>query len=600
MLLTTKQKEVLDHVEGHLVVLAGPGSGKTQTLIEKIFHIFDQQIIPEPYGLLAVTFSNSAVTEIKKRLWGNGFRLWDRVSVQTFHSFASHLLRCYGCDVGIREDFEIIDKDDQAHILANLLERYSWPVRQSELKNCIDGFKRQGIYPENEEEFKLPREKRFQVAYLEYQNLLSAQNKLDFGDVIYYAVKLLRESKLANTLFTNYYRYIIVDEFQDTDHQQLKLIELFARSAIGSTIVADDDQAIYGFRAGDRGNVKVIKQQLQADLITLPENFRSPANIIEAAQCLIIKEPNRIEKTFVATSRENGTLYRSEFRDDHAEAAAVARMVEDLRNRRSIEDLGQIAIISRIRGRAKKVEQALEELDIPCFDRSMLSFDDTWEANVALAIMELCCKLNSSDSLNSLMTAIANSGISYLLNEKDVIDISCSIRAKLRDSSFAEVHPDNAWGILEKSGYPGMLQEVSANLCEFDRLIKNVGNVASCVQKVAQNRTYNLQSTINMIAGRNAIQLTTSHGSKGKEYDYVFFVGVEDDVIPQSWRNPSHAEISEERRIFYVTITRTRKELYITSAKKVRNHPNKKPSRFLIEIPQKCFTDLTNSWQNPF
>ena len=598
MALTTHQQAVLAHVEGHQLVLAGPGSGKTHTLIEKICHIFDQQIIPEPYGLLAVTFSNAAVTEINTRLWDKSFRHWDRVFVQTFHGFANYLLRCYGSDVGIREDFAIIDRDERLQFLRELLLQHSSEMKLSDFDRYIQQYKRQGIYPGCDNKFVKPGEKRFQAAYADYQNRLSEHNQLDFDDLIHFAINLMRESSLANDLFTNYFKYIMVDEFQDTDLQQLEMIELFTETAIGSTVFADDDQAIYSFRGGNKRNVETIKQKLQANLTTLPENFRSPAIIVEAAQSLISQESNRLDKFSVAMSDEKGTLSKCEFTDDHAEATAVSRWIADLQDSQVIADLGQMAVVARNRKRSIKVKKALEKIGIAWFDRSRLSFTDTWEANVTLAILGLSCDIDSSDGLYPLMTAIENSGISYQLNDKDAIDISSEIREKLLDSFDIENHPDNAWGILEKSGFPELLQQIAANSSEYDRLIKNVRDVASCIQKEAENRNYDLHATIDMISGRNAVQLITSHGSKGKEFDYVFFVGVEDDVIPQSWRNPSDEEISEERRIFYVTITRARKEVYFTSAKRVKNFPKKNPSRFLDEIPQEYFTYLTDSMQN--
>ena len=208
---TTEQQRVLDHLEGHLHVLAGPGSGKTHTLIEKVFYIFDQQIIPEPYGLLAITFSNAAVTEIHKRLWDKSFRRWDRISVRTFHSFAMHLLRCYGKDVGVREDFGVIDRDERLRLLDKLLLKHTSNMRRSDFDSWIQSLKRQGIYPECNERYAQPGERRFQAAYGDFQDNLFSTNKLDFDDLIYFAIKLVRESALVNGRFTRYFRYVIVD-----------------------------------------------------------------------------------------------------------------------------------------------------------------------------------------------------------------------------------------------------------------------------------------------------------------------------------------------------------------------------------------------------
>ena len=597
MSLTSKQQEVLDHLDGHLLVLAGPGSGKTHTLIEKIFHIFDQQIIAEPYGLLAVTYSNAAVTEINTRLWTKSFRQWDRLSVQTFHSFANYLLRCYGSDVGVREDFKILEKDDRAQLLQNLIEKHSSPMPPSVFRDYIEGFKRQGIYPDCEERFQQPGEKRFLVAYKDYQGHLFKCNQLDFDDLIYFAIKLLNESELASALFTNYFRYIIVDEFQDTDSQQLKLIELLARTAIGSTVVADDDQAIYGFRGGDRNNVQTIKDRLDAELITLPENFRSPATIARAAQFLVRKEADRADKHVVTMSDEEGTIYRLEFGDDQSEAEFVAGEVLNLCARHSVDDLGQIAIISRNRFRASKTQGELDKRGISWFDRSRLPFTDSWEANIALAIVDMYCDLNSSNKLFNLMNAIQNSGIAYQWNDQDPIEISCKIRENLRCSSDIGACGASAVTIVEESGFNTMLQQISSNRGDSGRLINNVADVAICIDDEAQKRNFTLSDIINVISGRNAVQLLTGHGSKGKEFDCVFFIGVEDDVIP-GWGNLLDEKVSEERRVFYVAITRTRKELLISYAKKVGTYANKKPSRFLNDIPQQYFSYLSDRLQN--
>lgn len=593
MSLTTQQQEVLDHTEGHLLVLAGPGSGKTHTLIEKMFYIFDQQIIPEPYGLLAITFSNAAVNEIKTRLRQKNFRYWDRIQVQTFHGFASYLLRCYGGDVGVREDFTIIDQDSQKELLDDLLKKHSVSMKRYDFQNYIETFKRQEIYPDHDYMIQQRDNKKFPVVYGEYQQYLVDHNQLDFTDLIHFAIRLLRDSVLANKLFTTYFRYIIADEFQDTDHQQLKLIHLLAESSTGSTIVADDDQAIYGFRGGDKRNVQEIQQMLGSKLITLDDNFRSPEIIVEAAHSVISLEADRVDKQSNALSDEKGGLYKMEFVDDQTEASTVADRVLALQTEEAINDLGQVAIVTRNRNRSSKIEQAFADANIPLFDRSKLTFTDTWEANIALAILELACETGSSDKLYSLMTAIENSGISYQINDQDAIDTACNIRENLENTTLIGNQPDTALTILESSEFLKILQQVAANEGEFDRLVKNVKEVASNVQNEASKRGYTLQETIDLLSGKNAVQLITGHGSKGKEFDYIFFIGVEDDVIP-GWGKLSEERISEERRVFYVTITRTRKKLYISYAKTVSDYSNKRPSRFVADIPDKYITQISS------
>lgn len=593
--LSLQQKQVLEHVKGHQLVLAGPGSGKTHTLVEKILHIFDQQVIPEPCGLLAVTFSNAAVTEINRRLWDRSFRHWERVSVRTFHSFAMQLLRCYGNDVGIREDFEIIEREGRLQLLDKLLLKHSSNMRLTDFDNYIQRFKRQGIYPECNERFVQSGEIRFQEAYRDFQDTLFEQNQLDFDDLIHFAIKLIHESTLAKKLFTRYYRYVIVDEFQDTDHQQLKLLELFTASADGSTIFADDDQAIYGFRGGNKENIQTIKRILQSQVITLTENFRSPRIIVEATHSLIAKENNRIEKNLSAMSHEIGALYVNEFLCDKNEAKAVASLICEFQEQSIVDDLGNIAVVSRNRRRAKELIHALDSAGVPWFDSSRLSFETTWESELALSILGVYCNIVSTECLYTLMAAIENSGVNHYLPDTDALDVACAIRDKLQQSFAQDVRSENVAAILEASDLYKLINLASSNASDLARRQANLNELVACVENEGRNRGKDLGEIIRMISGRDAVQLVTSHGTKGREFEYVFFIGVEDDVIP-GWGQLSDERIAEERRVFYVTLTRTRKELHITHAKKVGWYRNKQRSRFIEDIPNQYFSDVRSRW----
>lgn len=260
MSLSPDQIDVVNSSTGHILVLSGPGSGKTHTITEKVIALFQKEIIPYPYGLLAITFTNAASKEMRARLRTKGFSQWGKVKVDTFHGFGYYILSCYGGDVGIREDFDVIELDDQMELLSQLAASHLKGVKPNEIKSAIEGFKRRGVYPALNPD-KLPTSIR--PAYTEYQKKLQERNQLDFGDLVALAVRLLHKSNLARRLFTNYFQYLVVDEFQDTDHLQLELIKILAENAIGSTIVADDDQSIYKFRGADRTNVVAIEKALK-------------------------------------------------------------------------------------------------------------------------------------------------------------------------------------------------------------------------------------------------------------------------------------------------------------------------------------------------
>lgn len=591
MPLTPKQRDVVETVTGHLVVLAGPGSGKTHTITEKVLHLFKNQVISEPYGLLAITFTNAAANEMRSRLRSKGFRQWDRVWISTFHSFGRHLLTCYGSDVGVREDFDIIETDDQTTVLNQIIAERLKGVRTYVLKRQIESFKRQGIYPGQGDSRLAPS---LQIAYTEYQRLLNERNMLDFGDLVALAVRLLKESDLARRLFTNFFRYVVVDEFQDTDRQQLEMIYIVAKESRGSTIVADDDQAIYRFRGADRANVITIKKRLDAKRITLDTNFRSDQVIVDAAKAVIEYEIDRTPKEIVAVSKRRGHLHKYEFLNPEEEARQVVKWIAGLKDKVRIEDWGEIAIITRHRWRADCVLEKMNAAKIPWFDRTRLGFQDSWETTLGLAVLALSCNLDSSDELYRVMVAVEDGGLAFYLGDEDALDVALQICDRLAADLNLRPTPANAQEVLDVAQIQKMIQTYSQSATDHNRLLKNLQTMVADIVQEAQSLKLSLAEVVNRLTGHGAVQVISGHGSKGREFDYVFMVGLEDDVLPDYRTHNKVADIDEERRIFYVSLTRARKAAYLTSASE-RLMPwgkvqKKTPSRFIGHIPEEFFS----------
>jgi len=589
--LTPKQRDVVETVEGHLLVLAGPGSGKTHTIAEKIMHLFKNRVILEPYGLLAITFTNAAANEMRSHLRSKGFRQWDRVWISTFHSFGRYLLTCYGSDVGVREDFDIIDIDDQTAILNQIITSRLKGVRTYVLKQQIESLKRRGIYPGRGDGQLTPS---LQIAYAEYQRLLNERNLLDFGDLVTLAVRLLKESDLAKRLFTNFFHYVVVDEFQDTDPQQLEMIHIMAEEAKGSTIVADDDQAIYRFRGADRANVVTIEKLLGAKRITLDTNFRSDQVIVDAAKAVIGYEVNRAPKEIVAASKRRGRLHKYEFLNPKEEACQVVKWIAGLRDEAKAEDWGKIAIITRNRRRATYVLEEMDAARIPWFDRMRLVFQDSWETILGLAILALSCDLDSSDELYRVMIAAEDGGLAFYLGDEDALDVAIQIRTRLAAHLNLRPSPANAQRILDIAQVQEMIQVYSRSASDRRRLLKNLHTMVADVMQEAQSLKLGLAQVANRLAGHGAVQVISSHGSKCREFDYVFMVGLEDDVLPDYRAHNKEDAIDEERRIFYVSLTRARKSAYLTSASE-RLMPwgkvqKRRSSRFIDHIPEEFFS----------
>jgi DNA helicase-2/ATP-dependent DNA helicase PcrA len=588
MPLTSEQNYVVTAKDGHIVVLAGPGSGKTHTIIEKIIYLFSEDIIPDPYGLLAITFTNAAANEMRSRLRSKGFSQWNRIWVGTFHSFGLYLLTCYGSDVGVREDFNIVDIEVQKEFINKSFHGHLNSKEIEALKSAIEGLKRKGIYP-NMGDAQV--ENKLRITYHKYQQLLNEHNLLDFGDLVALSVLLLKQSALAKRLFTNFFRYIIVDEFQDSDNQQLEMIHILAQGATGSTIVADDDQSIYRFRGAIRENVLKIKELLKAEEIVLGANFRSDQVIVKAAKAVIGYEANRTPKEIEAVSKNYGCLYKREFPNIRAEAEQVVKWIGELISQQQVKDLGEIAIITRAGYRAKCVLEEMNKAKISWFDRSRLAFQDSWETALGLAILSLACDRNSSDRLHLLVSAIEDGGLAFRLGDKDALDLAVRIRELLLASMPFSAIPENAKTILDIAKCEQVIHKVCWSYTDARRLVKNLDTMIATITQESQSLRLNLNDTINRLAGYGAVQVMSGHGAKGREFEQVFLIGLEDDVLPGYRTHNNENDIAEERRIFYVALTRARKAAYLTSAEE-RDNRKTKQSRFINHIPKEFFSPL--------
>lgn len=593
MSYSIEQEQVIKSTNGSLVVLAGPGSGKTHTTIEKILYLFNNDLVSDPFGVLAITFTNAAANEMRFRLQTKGFHFWDRIFVGTYHSFGGYLLSSYGSDIGIREDFKVIDPEEQTNILTEIMLKHPG-IQIASVKTAIERLKRQGIYPGvNDKEMSSD----FREIYSEYQNKLLERNFVDYGDLIAYPIKLLETSPLAFRIFTNHYRYLVVDEFQDTDAQQMKLVEIMAQKADGVTVVADDDQSIFGWRGANRKNVKNITDKLNAQVCVLGTNFRSDQVIVEAANKLIQSEPNRFDKNIQSASKNSGKLFYENFPDEKSESEAIAQQINHLRVSGQIQDFGEVALIARARWRSKSILEIFDKSGISWFDRSKLSFDDSWDALLAIAILELSIHIDSSDGLYNIMSVVESSGLAFQLSAADALDVAVNIRNCLKSNLNCEAVPENAREILAAANFEQLVESASWSVTETGNRIANSNHLLNDITNVSSQSNLNLKEAISRLAGRGAVQVLTGQESKGREFNQVFLIGLEEGLIPDKRANTEET-LAEERRIFYVALTRAKSAAYLSSLAQ-RNTPwnttqKITPSRFLKSIPPELINQFPN------
>jgi DNA helicase II / ATP-dependent DNA helicase PcrA len=593
MSLTIKQEEIVKEVRGHFVVLAGPGCGKTHTITEKICYIFENEKISEPYRLLALTFTDYAARIMRSYLRKKGFSHWDRVYIGTFHSFGSYLLRSFGREIGLREDFKIIESKERDKILKELVKNNGLRITARDLGDLFERVKRGEVTLERRD---IDAVKEFVTAYESYNQILRENNFLDFGDLIYNANLLLNQSDFAKRLITKTYCYIVVDEFQDTDKQQLLLVKEIAKTALGSTIVGDDDQSIFSWRGANRDNLINIKEILGSEERILGENFRSNEVILEAARKIIGCDPNRKEKNITCVSTESGNLYRCEFNDVFHEAKIICNIMKDITRKGGVKNLGDISLIARVRYRTDQAKEEFDRRGLPWFDRSDLTFLDSWETAIGLATLRLAHDTSSSEFLYQLMSRIEEAGLAHRLKEIDSLDVAIHIRDNLRNSGIDDLRIQNVQNILSIAGIFKIIQIVSSGESENQQKISNLMKMIQDLDKISAIHEIDLFDTIKRISGFDAIQIISGHQSKGGEFDIVFFIGLEDDILPSYHSHNDDNQIAEERRIFYVGITRAKKSAYLTYA---TTRPTlyggirkTEKSRFIDYIPSEFFTPL--------
>lgn len=582
--LTDEQRHVAESVSGNGVVIAGPGSGKTATVTAKLAHIFASGALPSPYRAVALTFTNHAAREMRSRLRSVGFADWDRLFCGTYHAFSQYLLRTYARYLGLSEDFEL-DPAAAASIVNDIEVNHS-KLRQGSLALRIERSKRRGLLPADLPSAKDDDEFAFRDAYAQYQSQMRAKGLLDYGDLILHAVRLCTRNSWVLAQLNNAYRYVVADEFQDTDEQQLAMIIALA-TPHGSTIVADDDQSIYSWRGAVRENVTKAQTALAATLFVLGTNFRSDEVIVEAARAIIASDPGCRPKPMAAHSTQRGAIVVEPYGNLAAEAASVCTRITELTAEGVDLPRQQICVISRTRSRVQALLDRMTVSGVVWFDRDRLKYEDTADTQLALAVLTMAAPADRGQTLHDLIAAIEGMGVDRE-RRMDALAIGRMIMARAASHPWCDTpRAADIQAALVAAGVFECIHEVSAS--ESDERLRTTNLtllVAELAQEVANGTA--LSSAVRRFLGMDAVQVLTGHAAKGLEFDVVFVVGLEDDTLPSYYAQKDVAQLAEERRIFYVALTRARQLAHLSYVKALPNKYGrmfpKAPSRFLEAI----------------
>ncbi len=635
--LNPQQREAVLYTEAPLLVLAGAGSGKTRVITYKIAYLIKELDIPED-NILGVTFTNKAAGEMKARVAKLLNKEASDVWLGTFHSTAVKILRRYGPYIGINNNFSILDEDDQTSLMKEVITELDLDIKRYPPGAFIERISRAKeslIDPVTYGEFvESYYESIVAKVYQKYQEKLMQNQALDFDDLLMYLVKLFRENEKILSYYQNKFRYILVDEYQDTNYAQYVIVFLLAQAHRRITVVGDDDQAIYSWRGADIRNILEFEKDFPgAKVIRLEQNYRSTKNILDAANRVIAHNKFRKGKNLWTNNETGNKIKLYIAKDEIAEANFVAREIILLQKREGL-NFGDFAVFYRTHAQSRALEEAMIKNGIPYRIIGGIKFYQRKEIKDTLAYLRFL--LNQYDGISlkriintprrgigdatlSKIIEYANiNGISYLDSMKHLIErgeLGKKVNKEVERFvnliedliAFSKLHSieDLIIEVLDRTGYIKELAELQTATAQMR--IENVEELISVAKEFSkQSEDANLESFLNYISlmsdidtleeENSSVVLMTLHSAKGLEFPVVFMTGMEEGVFPHSLSMGEREELEEERRLCYVGMTRAKKYLYLTSAeiRTLYGHTNSNElSRFVKEIPEEYIEPVT-------
>ncbi len=633
--LNPRQRECVLAAEGPVLVLAGAGSGKTRVITYRVAHLIAQGAAAD--SILAVTFTNKAAEQMKQRvldlLSRNGLHA-SQPWVSTFHSFCARLLRREAAHLGLRRDFAIYDDDDQLAAVKITLKDLGFEDKSLTPRNLLERIsnaKNAQVTAElMEAQAYDARTQSIAKVYRRYEEILHKSGGLDFDDLLLRAVAALRDHEDIRARWTTRFRYLQVDEYQDTNRVQYELVHLLAGSQRNVCVVGDEDQAIYGWRGADVGNILRFSEDFPgAQVIRLEENYRSTQSILDAALGVVGKNVRRLGKTLTATRGTGPKLRYFESRDASSEAEYVAGEIFNIQRR---EFDVHCAVLYRTNAQSRAFEEAMRRVGIRYRVVGGFSFYQRAEVKDALAYLRLI--LNSDDDLALLR----------ILNTPPR-GIGKATEEALRE--MAGKRGSSLWSALEEmAATKAMLREFRSLILELRaeadktspaELLRHILDRTGYIDQLEQRdnvedtaRAENLQELVNALAEHTErgedlsefldqaslvsdaddydesaqVTLMTLHSAKGLEFEHVFLAGMEEGLFPHSRSKQDADQLEEERRLCYVGMTRAKETLTLTRAVYRRIHGNEQmtnsePSRFLSEIPGELIESAPGSLAAP-
>ena len=635
--LNPRQKEAVIATEGPCLVIAGAGSGKTKVLTYKISYLMKEKNV-KPWNILAITFTNKAANEMKERVQALVGDAINDIWLGTFHSICVRILRKFIDRIGFDHSFAIFDTTDQKTLIKNCLKELNIDTKlftEKSVLSEISNAKNDMLTPEKYEERANGdyRKEIISKVYYLYQKKLKENNAIDFDDIINFTINILTDNADVLEYYSEKFKYVLVDEYQDTNKSQFMLVSILASRYGNITVVGDNDQSIYRFRGADITNILNFEKDFPgSNIIKLEQNYRCTGNILKTANAVIKHNQNKYEKKLWTENEEGALPFIFCGEDEYEEASFIVQEINKLK-REEYYKYSDFVVLYRMNSQSRAIEDILRREDIPYKIVGGLKFYERKEIKDIIAYLRLIA--NPSDNLsleriiNEPKRGVGKTSIENVENISAENGISMYEVIKEADKYLPRIYNNTREFItvieelrgldvpiselikqtLNKTGYTAALK--NENTVEAESRIENLEEFLTVAMEFekesADNSLTEFLESISLSSDTDSIEdtdnmitLMTLHSAKGLEYPVVFLVGMEDGIFPghKSIDNPE--DIEEERRLFYVGITRAQNYLYLTFAKKrtiFGSTSYNPPSRFIKEIPAELLDGYEEAMQ---
>ncbi|PEJ59651.1 MULTISPECIES: DNA helicase PcrA [unclassified Bacillus (in: firmicutes)] len=630
--LNPMQKEAVKTVDGPLLIMAGAGSGKTRVLTHRIAYLLGEKGVA-PWNILAITFTNKAAREMQERVFNLVGKDAEDIWISTFHSMCVRILRRDIDRIGFNRSFSILDTTDQLTVIKNILKEKNLDSKKFEPRSILGSISSAKNELQTAAEYSknafTPFEKIVGEIYASYQDRLRKNHSLDFDDLIMMTINLFERVPEVLQYYQRKFQYIHVDEYQDTNHAQYKIVKMLAEQFKNICVVGDSDQSIYRWRGADISNILSFEKDYEkAQVILLEQNYRSTQTILDAANAVITNNSNRKAKKLWTENGQGNPIHYFRAASEQDEGYFVAGKLAQWK-KEGIQQYGDCAILYRTNAQSRAMEEVLVKSNIPYKMVGGVKFYDRKEIKDILAYLRFIANPNDEISFSRVINVpkrgVGAASVDKIINYSIMNDLSLSDTLEQIDfvglsgkitKAIGDFHTmTKNWQqmldylsvtelveeVLDKTGYIQMLKD--ENTIESASRIENIEEfltVTNAFEESSEDKSLvsfltdlALVSDIDQAdkdeSQADEVILMTLHSAKGLEFPIVFLIGLEEGIFPHSRSLMDEEEMEEERRLAYVGITRAEKNLYITNAQTRtlygRTSVNQE-SRFINEIPE--------------